>query len=153
MTADTGIPMGEMMVTRALEKYLRISSKKLNPIAGLIRKQKVEDAIYLLINTNKKGALILKKVVESALSNAKRIPEKHYTEENLFISRVTVNGGPMLKRYRSMSMGRAGTIRKRTSHVLVELAEREGALPKRKAVGKKPQKKTFFGRKPAKARK
>ena len=109
------------MVTRALERYLRISPKKLRPIASLLKEKKVDQAIYALVNTNKKGASILKKVVESALSNAKRIPEKKFTEENLYISKVIVNPGPMLKRFRAMSMGRAGTIRKRTSHVLIEL--------------------------------
>jgi large subunit ribosomal protein L22 len=109
------------MVTRALEKYLRISPKKLRIIAGLLKEKNVEEAIYALVNTNKKGAAILKKVVESALSNAKRIPEKKFTEKNLYISKVAVNPGPMLKRFRAMSMGRAGMIRKRTSHVLIEL--------------------------------
>ncbi len=109
------------MVTRALEKYLRISPKKLRPIARLLKEKKVDEAIYTLVNTNKKGASLLKKAVESALSNAKRIPQKKFTEENLYISKVVVNPGPMLKRYRAMSMGRAGMIRKRTSHVLIEL--------------------------------
>ncbi len=109
------------MVTRALEKYLRISPKKLRPIAGLLKEKKVDEALYTLVNTNKKGAVLFKKVVESALSNAKRIPQKKFTEENLYISKVVVNPGPVLKRYRAMSMGRAGMIRKRTSHVLIEL--------------------------------
>ena len=109
------------MITRALEKYIRISPKKLQPIARLLRKKKVEEALYILINVNKKGASILRTVIESAFNNAKRLPEKKFTEADLYISKVVVNGGPMLKRYRAMSMGRAGTIRKRTSHVLVEL--------------------------------
>lgn len=109
------------MVTRALEKYLRISPKKLKPIAELLEKKKVNEALYLLVNTNKKGAVLLKKVVESALSNAKRIPEKKFNEENLYISKVAVNPGPTVKRFRAMSLGRAGKIRKRTSHVLIEL--------------------------------
>lgn len=109
------------MVTRALGKYIRISPKKLQPLARLLTKKKVEEALYILFNTNKKGALILKNVIESALSNAKRLPEKNFTEENLYISRIVVNPGPALKRFRAMSMGRAGQIKKRTSHVLVEL--------------------------------
>lgn len=109
------------MVTRALEKYLRISPKKLRPIARLLSNKKIDEALYILLNTNKKGALLLKKVIESALSNAKRIPEKKLTEKDLYISRVIINGGPSLKRHRAMSLGRAGMIRKRTSHVLVEL--------------------------------
>jgi len=109
------------MVTRALEKYLRISPKKLNPIARLISRKNVNEALYMLMNVNKKGALVLRRVIESAVSNAKRIPEKKFTEDDLYISRVIVNSGPTVKRFRAMSMGRAGMIRKRTSHVLIEL--------------------------------
>ncbi|MCQ9206298.1 MAG: 50S ribosomal protein L22 [Omnitrophica bacterium] len=109
------------MVTRALEKYLRISPKKLRLIASMVSKKKVTNAIYLLLNTNKKGAAIIKGVIESALNNAKRKPEKTFDVEELFISKIAVNMGPALRRFRAMSMGRAGEIRKRTSHVLVEL--------------------------------
>ena len=109
------------MITRALEKYLRISPKKLNPITDLVRRKKVTEALSILINTNKKGARVLRSVVEAALNNAKRIPEKAFDEEELFISKLVIQMGPALKRYRAMSMGRAGLIKKRTSHVLVEL--------------------------------
>jgi len=109
------------MITRALEKYLRIAPRKLNIVADLIRRKKVNEALYILMSTNKKGAAVLKAVVESALNNAKRIPEKSFEEEELFISKLVVDMGPALKRYRAMSLGRAGIIRKRTSHVLVEL--------------------------------
>ena len=125
------------MVTRALEKYIRISPKKLRPVAELIRKKKVDEAIYILLGTNKKGASVLKNVIESALANAKRIPEKGFTAENLLISRVNVDGGPFLKRYRAMSMGRAGLIRKRTSHVLVELEAVKGTPPAKPAAAKR----------------
>jgi len=126
------------MVARALIKYLKISPKKLRVVARLLNdKQKVDEALYMLAYTNKKGALILKSAIESAANNAKRLPGKGLTEENLYISRLVVNGGPMLKRFRAMSMGRAGAIRKRTSHVLVEL----DAIKKAEAgslKGKKP---------------
>jgi len=120
------------MMARALQKYLRISPKKLRPIAQLVNKKKTDEALYALVNTNKKGAQILKKVIESALNNAKRLPEKKFTEESLYISKVAIDGGPMLKRYRAMSMGRAGVIRKRTSHVLVELDALEKTQTKSK---------------------
>ena len=116
------------MITRALERYLRIAPRKLGIVADLIRQKKVSDALYILMSTNKKGAAILKTVVESALSNAKRIPEKSFDEEELFVSKVAVDMGPTLKRFRAMSLGRAGVIRKRTSHVLVELDAPQKAL-------------------------
>ena len=125
------------MIARALQKYLKISSKKLIPIASIVSRKKVEDAIYILLNVNKKGAAILKKVVESALNNARRIPQKDFAEEDLYISKITVDQGPTLKRFRAMSMGRAGKIRKRTSHVLVELDALKRTSPKEKAAGRK----------------
>ena len=109
------------MISKALTKYLRVSPKKLRPIASLITNKKVDEAVFILLNTKKKGASMLKNVVESALANAKQIPEKNFEEGDLFVSRVMIDGGPALKRYRAMSMGRAGMIRKRTSHILVEL--------------------------------
>ena len=109
------------MISRALEKYIKISSKKLQPVTALIRKKKADEALFILIHTNKKGAGILKTVLESALANAKRHTEKKYMENELYISRLVVNQGPSLKRHRAMSMGRAGVIRKRTCHILIEL--------------------------------
>lgn len=132
------------MISKALEKYLKISPKKLRLVARLVAKKKVDEALYCLANTNKKGAGILKKAIESALSNAKRIPEKNFTEENLFISKLFINGGPMLKRFRAMSMGRAGAIRKRTSHIFVELdlvKGKEATTTKEPVASKKPAKK------------
>ncbi|MFH1380878.1 MAG: uL22 family ribosomal protein, partial [Candidatus Omnitrophota bacterium] len=67
------------------------------------------------------GAKIIKSVLESAYSNAKQIREKKFNEDDLYVSKISVIMGPSLKRFRAMSMGRAGTIRKRTSHVLIEL--------------------------------
>ena len=134
------------MVTRALEKYLRISPKKLGMVTELIRNKKVSDALYILVNTNKKGAGVLKNVVESALNNAKRIPEKSFKEEDLFISKLVVNMGPSLKRFRAMSMGRAGMIRKRTSHVLVELDAPKSAPSKASATKKTEKRKKVVKR-------
>jgi len=138
------------MVTRALEKYLRISPKKLRPVANLLKRKKVDEATYILMNLNQKGARILQNVLNSALNNAKRLPGKSFTEENLFISRVCIDSGPSLKRYRAMSMGRAGVIRKRTSHILIELdAAKESAKAKKKtsSVTKKKKQTVKAGKK------
>ena len=126
------------MVSRALEKYLRISDKKVRPVARLIKGKKVSDALNILFNVNKKGARVLQSVLQSALSNAERITEKKLGSEDLVVSKINVNGGPALKRFRAMSMGRAGMIRKRTSHILVELDKVKAEVKaKAKAKGKK----------------
>jgi len=122
------------MIARALEKYLRISPKKLRLAVDLVNKKRVDRALYTLVNTKHKSADVMKKVIESALNNARRIPEQKFNEENLYVSKVIVNGGPALKRYRAMSMGRAGIIRKRTSHVLIELEAIPGKTEKKSKV-------------------
>ena len=66
------------------------------------------------------------KVVKSALANAK---QKGHPEQSLYISRIIANAGPMLKRYRAASFGRATAIRKRTSHILVELDTTQKVIP------------------------
>ena len=106
------------MVTRAEAKYIRISPTKVRPVMRLIKGALAVEAVGKLELINKKGAYYLRKVLKSAMANAKN---KGYEEGKLFISKVVANCGPALKRYRAASFGRASMIRKRTSHILIEL--------------------------------
>lgn len=106
------------MVAKAEAKYIRISPKKMRMVLPLVKGRNALEAASILHLTKKRGAQILEKVVKSAIANAKN---KGYEEEQLFISRLVADEGPILKRYRAASFGRATTIRKRTSHILVEL--------------------------------
>lgn len=106
------------MVAKSEAKYMRISPTKVRMVIALIKNLKAKEAILRLDLLNKKGAYFLSKVLKSALANAKN---KGYDENKLFISKVVANAGPSLKRYRAASFGRAVTIKKRTSHILVEL--------------------------------
>jgi len=69
----------------------------------------------------KKGARILRKVIESAVSNASQ--NESIDVDTLFIKTVFIDGGPMLKRFMPRAMGRATKILKRTSHITVVLDE------------------------------
>lgn len=115
------------MVAKALAKYIRISPKKVRDIITLVKGEPVLEAQAVLKSLNKKGARILEKVLVSAISNAK---SKGYQESKLFILRLVVNQGPAFKRYRAASFGRATMIRKRTSHILVELDTQEKVIEK-----------------------
>ncbi|HDN85627.1 MAG: 50S ribosomal protein L22 [Candidatus Omnitrophota bacterium] len=115
------------MVARAYIKYLRISPKKVAPVAELIKGKDILKAQGILQNMNKKGARLLYKALNSAIYNAKN---KGFKEEKLFISKVVTNAGPVLKRWRAASFGRATMIRRRTSHVLIELDSSEKILEK-----------------------
>lgn len=105
------------METKAVEKYIRMSPRKIRYVVDMIKSKPIEDAIDILSLTPRKAAAVVKKAIQSAVSNA---TENHkMKEEDLFISRILVNEGPILKRFRPRARGRATKIRKRTSHLSV----------------------------------
>ncbi len=111
-----------IMVAKAEAKYIRTSPTKIRPVSRLIKGSVAKGALHKIGLINQKSAHLLAKVLKSALANAKN---KGYTEDGLFISKIVVNPGPTLKRHRAASFGRATTIRKRTSHILIELDTKE----------------------------
>ena len=106
------------MVSKSIAKYIRISPTKVRPVMQLVKGDNANIALSKLGLINKKGAGLLIKILKSAVANAK---VKGYEESTLFISKIIANPGPVLKRFRSASFGRASMIRKRTSHILIEL--------------------------------
>ncbi|MDD5496460.1 MAG: 50S ribosomal protein L22 [Candidatus Omnitrophica bacterium] len=109
------------MVTRAVARYIRITPRKFRQIVPLVSGKNPEVAIAILTNVKKKAAAYAIELLKSAVANAKR---NHNVEAaNLYISRMIADCGPTFKRFRAASMGRAGMIRKRTSHLTVELDE------------------------------
>lgn len=113
------------MEARALKKkHVRISPRKMKPINDLVRgKKNVKDASAILKFTPRKGARELLKVLESAVANAENNFDMDV--ESLYISEVYANQGPVMKRWKAGSMGRANPILKRTSHIGVVVAEKE----------------------------
>lgn len=109
------------MISKAIVRYIRITPRKFRQIIPLVKGRPAEEAIAVLMSVNKKASQYAIELLKSAIANAKRIQGVDLS--NLYISRITANCGPMLKRYRAASMGRASMIRKRTSHVTVELDE------------------------------
>ena len=117
---------------KAILRKIRISPKKANLVAGMIRGKKVNDALALLKFTPKKGAKIIYKVVHSAASNAKNNFKQ--SMDDLVITKVLVTKGPTLKRSVPISRGRMHPIRKRTSHITVEVGlEEEEEVKKEEA--------------------
>lgn len=108
------------MVAKAVVRYIRISPRKARLVANFIKNKSVGEALAILANLNKmRASEIIEELLRSAISNAKRNPD--IKEGDLFISKLAVDGGPMLKRYRAGSMGRAMMVRHRTSHIRIEL--------------------------------
>lgn len=109
------------MEARAIARYIRISPQKARLVVDLIRGKKIEEALKILQYTRKRAAGIVKKVVQSAVANAKQNP--HIDESILYIKEIYVDQGPALKRWRARAQGRAASIRKRMSHITVILGE------------------------------
>ena len=105
--------------SKASVKYIRVSPRKTRLVARLVRGLKAQDAISLLQFTPNKPAIIIKKVIESAVANA--TDKKVKNAEEMVVSDVIVDGATMLKRFMPRAMGRASRIRKRTSHITVIL--------------------------------
>ena len=111
------------MATSATLKFTHLSPQKMRLVADQIRGMSVDRAINLLSFSNKKGAEIVKKVLESAIANAENNDGADIDE--LKISAIQVNQGPTMKRLRPRARGRADRILKRTSHLTVTVSEGE----------------------------
>ena len=104
---------------RAKAKYARIAPRKARLVADAVRGKSYPEATSILRFTNKKGAKIVGDVIDSAAANAEH--NMDLDPEELFVREIRVDEGPTIKRYRARAMGRATMIRKRTSHITVEL--------------------------------
>ena len=109
------------MTTSATLKFTHLSPQKMRLIADQIRGMSADRAVTLLSFSNKKGAKIVKKVLESAIANAENNNGADIDE--LKITSVEVNQGPTMKRLRPRARGRADRIIKRTSHLIVKVSE------------------------------
>ena len=111
------------MEIKAQAKFLRISPRKLRLITGLIQSMAVAAAADQLKHLDKKGSTPVLKLLNSAIANASH--NNKLKVEGLFIKSAFVDQGPTIKRWRPRAFGRAGQIRKRTSHLTIILEERK----------------------------
>ncbi|OGZ03262.1 MAG: 50S ribosomal protein L22 [Candidatus Liptonbacteria bacterium RIFOXYC1_FULL_36_8] len=129
-----------MAIQKAQLNYLKMAPRKVRLITGLVKGMNVNDAeAELLLSPNRAAKPVLK-LVQSAVSNAKN--NKKMNGENLFIKSITVDGGPMLKRYLPRARGSASPIQRKSSHITVILEERETKIkPKFNFIEKKKKEK------------
>jgi len=132
---------------KANAQHLRISPKKLNVIAHLVRGRGAIEASNLLTGVPKKGADMLKKVLDSAIANAKH--NDATAPDNLVISQVYVTKASVLRRGVPASRGRVAPIKKRNSHLFIELAEPMATPTKASKPVKKTEPKKTATKKPA----
>jgi len=109
------------MEVRARLKFVRGAPRKAQLVADLIRGKGSGEALNILNFTKKAAAKILVKVLKSALANATQ--KKTIDVDRLYIKKVTIDQGPTMKRFQPRALGRATTIRKRTSHITLVLDE------------------------------
>jgi len=132
------------MEVKAKLNYLRIASRKVRLVADMIRRKKVEEAQIILGFAKKRGARPLLKLLNSALANAKN--NFQLDMNNLYISKITVDEGPKLKRWMPRARGRASEIQKKTSHITLVLNEIEPSSKKEKRDKKQDLSRTRLGK-------
>ena len=103
------------METRAIVRGVRLSVDKGRLVADLIRGKKVDQALSILAFTPKKGALIIKKALESAIANAEHNDGADVDE--LSVKTIYVEQGAVLKRFTARAKGRGNRISKQTCHI------------------------------------
>jgi large subunit ribosomal protein L22 len=99
----------------------RLSAQKARLVADQIRGKHVEEALDILAFSNKKGADVVKKVLESAIANAEH--NEGADVDELKVSTIFVDEGMTMKRIRPRAKGRADRILKRSCHITVKVAE------------------------------
>lgn len=109
------------MEALAKHRFARTSAQKVRLVADQIRGLHVEKALEVLTYSNKKAAVLVKKVLESAIANAEHNEGADIDE--LTVAKVFVDEGPTMKRIKPRAKGRADRIFKRSSHITVVVAD------------------------------
>ena len=109
------------MQATAKLRYARLSAQKGRLVADQIRGLPVERALEILQFSKKKGAAIIKKILDSAIANAEN--NEGADVDELRVTTIMVDEGPTMKRIRARAKGRATKILKRTSHITVTVGD------------------------------
>lgn len=109
------------MSVKAKLRHLRIAPRKVRLVADLIRGKSAEEAQVILNFTVKKAAKNLLKLLKGAVASARY--NSGGEESNFYVSEITVDEGPTLKRWRARARGQAGRIHKKTSHITIALEQ------------------------------
>ncbi len=108
------------MQATARTRFVRMSPFKVRRVLELVKGKTVQQALDTLHFTRKDAASPLYKTIHTAFSNlANQEENERFDMQDVIIKSAFVDGGPSVKRFRPMSMGRAGKIRKRTSHITI----------------------------------
>ena len=110
------------MAFTAKHRFARIAPRKARLIMDLVRGRDVDDAISLLKFHKQRAGVFVEKIIRSAVANAN---EQDVAPRNtLYVAKAWADPGPIIKRFQPKDRGKAYPIKKRTSHLVVELDER-----------------------------
>jgi len=112
------------MESKAEARYIRVSPQKARLVVDLIRGMQAGAAVNALRAANKRIAPTVEKVLQSAIANAQNRNEE-VDVDRLYVSEAKVNEGPRQKRVRPAPMGRAYRYQRRSSHIVIRVAEKE----------------------------
>ncbi len=111
------------MESKAVARFIRVSPNKARQVADLIRGKDLSEALAVLKYLPHGASLPIYKTVKSAAANAEHNYEMD--ADSLYISKIFIDQGPTLKRFKPRARGRADSIRKKTSHITVVVSGRE----------------------------
>lgn len=110
------------MAATAKIKFLRLPPRKVRAVADLVRGKNVGQAQAMLKLISKKGARYISDALTSAVANAGQTGK--VDTDNLFVEKIMIDSGPIIKRFSARAQGRADRIQKRTTHITVVLGEK-----------------------------
>lgn len=122
-------------MVKAVAKTVKVSPRKVNVVASLVRGRSVSDALTILEHTPRRAALPLSKVIKSAQANADNAGELNV--KSLVIDRINVGPSIALKRYRPAAHGRALPYKRQTSNIEVVLTGEKKVKKAKKSAAKK----------------
>ncbi|MFD1506550.1 50S ribosomal protein L22 [Georgenia yuyongxinii] len=128
------------MEAKAQARFVRVTPQKARRVVDVVRGKRAEEAVAVLRFAPQAAAETVRKVVESAIANARVKADQAseaFDESKLVVLEAYVDEGPTLKRFRPRAQGRAARILKRTSHITVVVGEAESNGAAKAAAGTK----------------
>lgn len=122
----------ETVEVKAFARYIHVSPQKLRLVSNLVKKVPVDQALEQLKFSSRSAALPLAKAINSAIANA--VHNHDFKKEDMFVKSITIDQGPMFKRFTPRAQGRAFMIRKRTSHINVVLEEKKRTVKSKRMI-------------------
>lgn len=125
MSTNSKVATSDVEVSRAVARHVRVAPMKARRMIDLIRGKNVVEAVTVLRFAPQGASDPVRKVLESAIANARVKADQaaeRFDERELVVTAAYVDEGPTMKRFRPRAQGRASRINKRTSHITVVLA-------------------------------